>query len=116
MVNWLAEIEQAAAEQRRRSALLLDELDEINRRTEEKGRQLAERSAAEMRDFWEEHAEALEKAQAEAEEKERQEAEEREQREAIARSMAARKAKDTVAPIDDEDEESAYYRRDSWLV
>lgn len=41
-----------------------------------------------------------------------------EAREAIARSMAARKARDRayVQPIDEPyDEESAYYRRDSWL-
>ncbi len=115
-MNYAEEVERVIADHLHRAAMLLDEFEEINRRTANSNRELAERSAADMREFWEEHAEEIEKARAEAEEKERQETEAREQREAIARSMAARRAKDTVAPIDDEDEESAYYRRDSWLV
>ncbi|MGW4736725.1 hypothetical protein [Nocardia xishanensis] len=101
---------------------------EINRRTADKSRELAEQSAAAMREFWEEHGEEIAKAQAEAEERERQEvearaeqerlaAEAREQREAIARSIAARKSKGVVTPIDeDDDPESEYYRRKSWLI
>ncbi|MCP2277108.1 caldesmon [Nocardia amikacinitolerans] len=135
MANYSFEIEQLAAETRRRSAMLLDELDAVHRRTADKGRELAERSARELIPFWEEkvreaeaaadeaeqaRAEAEERERAEAEERmerERQEAEAREQREAIARSIAARKSKDVVTPIDeDDDPESEYYRRKSWLI
>lgn len=113
---------------RRRSALLLDEFEEINGQTAEKDRELAEQSAIEMRQFWEDHAEEIAKVRAEAEERERLEAEARaererldtearEQREAIARSIATRKANDVVTPVDeDDDPESEYYRRKSWLV
>ncbi|MEV4236833.1 hypothetical protein AB0J47_16835 [Nocardia sp. NPDC049737] len=121
-------MEQIVEEIRRRSTMLLDEFEEINRRTADKDRELAEQSAIEMSRFWEDHAEELAKAKAEAEEKERLEveaqtererleADAREQREAIARSIAARKAHDVVTPIDEEgDEESEYYRRQSWLI
>ncbi|MFD4442658.1 hypothetical protein ACFWPK_23085 [Nocardia sp. NPDC058519] len=63
-----------------------------------------------------EAAEAEERERLEAEERERQEAEAREQREAIARSIAARRANDRAAPMDDDDPEGDYYRRKSWLV
>ncbi|MFE3323181.1 hypothetical protein [Nocardia sp. NPDC059195] len=63
-----------------------------------------------------EAAEAEERERLEAEERERQEAEAREQREAIARSIAARRANDRAAPLDDDDPEGDYYRRNSWLV
>ncbi|MEV6140238.1 hypothetical protein AB0L63_30200 [Nocardia sp. NPDC051990] len=127
-MNYSDDMEQIVEEIRRRSTMLLDEFEEINRRTADKDRELAEQSAIGMRQFWEDHAEELAAAKAEAEEKERLEvearaererlaAEAREQREAIARSIAARKAHDVVAPIDDEgDEESEYYRRKSWLI
>ncbi|MGV9751856.1 hypothetical protein [Nocardia farcinica] len=49
-------------------------------------------------------------------ERERMAAELRAQREAIARSIAARRATDVVTPIDDDDPEGEYYRRESWLV
>ncbi|TLG11512.1 hypothetical protein FEK35_12520 [Nocardia cyriacigeorgica] len=117
------EIERIAEECRWRSARLLDDLAEINRRTADKSRELAEQSAIEMRQVWENMTEELEKAEAEAEkerlaaeERERLEAEAREQREAIARSMQARRSKDVVAPIDEDDEEAQYYQRKSWLV
>ncbi|MFI6775616.1 hypothetical protein [Nocardia sp. NPDC050412] len=127
-MNYSDEMEQIVEEIRRRSTMLLDEFEEINRRTADKDRELAEQSAIEMGRFWEDHAEELAKAKAEAEEKERLEveaqtererleADAREQREAIARSIAARKAHDVVTPIDEEgDEESEYYRRQSWLI
>lgn len=65
-------------------------------------------------------AEIEEQQRREAEERaerERREAEEREQREAVARAIAARKSKNVVTPIDeDDDPEGEYYRRQSWLV
>ncbi|MFI9506417.1 hypothetical protein [Nocardia sp. NPDC052566] len=74
------------------------ETEERRQRESEEGKELREA-------FARAEAEAEAKAQAEAE-----------AREAIARSIAARKANENVAPIDDEDEESAYYRRKSWLI
>ncbi|QIS01762.1 hypothetical protein F5X71_05030 [Nocardia brasiliensis] len=115
-MSYAEEIERAAEECRRRSALLLDELEGVARRTANTNRELSEQSIADMREFWAAHAEELEKARATAEEQERQEAEVREQREAIARSMAARRANREVAPVDDEDEEAAFYQRKSWLI
>ncbi|WP_431953642.1 hypothetical protein [Nocardia lijiangensis] len=128
MVNYAEEMDRIGDECRRISAAISEDLIEINKRTADKSRELAEQSAAAMREFWEEHREEIAKAQAEAEEKERQEvearaeqerlaAEAREQREAIARSIAARRSKDVVTPIDeDDDPESEYYRRKSWLI
>lgn len=127
MVNYGAEIEQIGAESRRRIAMLIEELAEINQRSAVRDRELAEQSAAEMRQFSEEYGEELlqeaeqavaeaEQAQREAEEQERLAAEAREKHQAIARSVAARRAKDVVVPIDEEDEEAAYYQRKSWLV
>ncbi len=128
MTNYSEEIERIFEEHDRRSRILREELVEIEQRSAERGREFVEQMNIEMRAFWEEHAEELEKAQAEAEERERCEvearaeqervvAEAREQREAIARSIAARKANGVVTPIDeDDDPESEYYRRKSWLV
>jgi predicted RNA-binding Zn ribbon-like protein len=117
MVNYAEEIERIGEESRRRSAILLQELEETRQHSAAVERELAERSAIEMREFWEEHAEEIAKAQAEVEEKERLEAEAREQREAIARSIAARKAHGVVTPVDeDDDPEGEYYRRKSWLI
>ncbi|MFD6160126.1 hypothetical protein ACFWF7_27330 [Nocardia sp. NPDC060256] len=115
-MSYAEEIERVAEECRRRSALLLDELEQINRKTADTSRDLAEAAAADMREFWSEHSEELEKARAEAEERERLETEAREQREAIARSIAARKANRDVLPLDQEDEEAAFYQRKSWLI
>ncbi|NEW57954.1 hypothetical protein GV794_20175 [Nocardia cyriacigeorgica] len=127
-MNYGEEIERVVEESRWRSAKLREEIADINQRTAEKSRALAERSAGEMRQFWDDHREEFHKAQEQAdaeaekerlaaEERERLEAEAREQRDAIARSMAARRSKDVVAPIDeDDDEESQYYQRKSWLV
>jgi hypothetical protein len=124
MVNYADEIERIGEESRRRSAILLQELEETRQHSAVVERELAERSAIEMGEFWEEHAEEIAKAQAEAEqarleaeEKERLEAEAREQREAIARSIAARRARGVVTPVDeDDDPEGEYYRRKSWLI
>lgn len=127
-MNYAADIERAAAEARHRSAQLLSELADLHRRTETRGQRLAERSAAEMAQYWEDNAEAIERTLAEAEEREQREAAERaeqqrvdeearEQREAIARSVANRRANDVVTPSDeDDDPEGAYYRRKSWLI
>ncbi|MEV2218697.1 hypothetical protein AB0E01_02320 [Nocardia vinacea] len=128
MVNYFEEAARLAEEHQRRMAILLDEIIEIRVDTAENGREFSSVAAIEMGSFWEEHAEELAKAEAEAEEKERLEvearaeqerlaAEAREQRDAIARSIAARRANDVVTPIDeDDDPESEYYRRKSWLV
>ncbi|WP_040774564.1 hypothetical protein [Nocardia pneumoniae] len=116
MVNYAEEARRLAEENQRRMALLIDEIQEINEQTAARGRVFADSLAADMGRFWAEHAAELERARAEAEEKERLEAEAREQREAIARSMAARKANQTVTPVDEEDEEAKFYQRKSWLI
>ncbi|MEV5837389.1 hypothetical protein [Nocardia sp. NPDC052112] len=128
MTNYSEEIERIFEEHDRQSRLLREELVEIEQRSAAQGREFVEQMNVEIRERWEEHAEELEKAQAEAEERERREVEARaeqerlavearEQREAIARSIAARKAKGVVTPIDeDDDPESEYFRRKSWLV
>lgn len=128
MVNYVEEAARLAEEHQRRMAILLDEIIEIQVDTAENGREFSSAAAIEMSRFWEEHAEELAKAEAEAAEQERLEvearaeqerlaAEAREQRDAIARSIAARRANDVVTPIDeDDDPESEYYRRKSWLV
>ena len=127
MVNYVEQARRLAEENQRRMSMVMDELQAIQEQTAKSGREFEERLAAEMSRFWEEQAEEAEKTQAEAEERERLETEQREQREAleieareqrqaIARSMAARKANDVVAPIDDEDEEAAFYQRKSWLI
>ncbi|MFI6363355.1 hypothetical protein ACIBG0_11470 [Nocardia sp. NPDC050630] len=128
MVNYVEEARRLAEENQRRMAILLDEVQEIQADTARGGREFSARATAEMDRFWEDHAEEIAKAEAEAAERERleaearvererQETEAREQREAIARSIAARKAHDIVTPIDeDDDPESEYYRRKSWLI
>ncbi|WP_141717743.1 hypothetical protein [Nocardia altamirensis] len=115
-MSYAEEIERAAEECRRRSALLLDELDDINRRTADTSRDLTEKSAAQLREYTAAHAGELAKARAAAEEQERLEAEARAQREAIARSIATRRANRDVAPVDQEDEEAAFYQRETWLI
>ncbi|WP_067861412.1 hypothetical protein [Nocardia shimofusensis] len=127
MVDYGAEMERIIDQCRRDAAAIENDLAEINRRTAETSAILTERSRAAMREFWEEHGEVIAAAQAEAEEQERREVEERaererqaaelrEYREAMARSAAARRSGDVVVPIDDEDPEGEYYRRESWLV
>lgn len=92
------DIEAIADSHRRYVTQLHAETEERRQAESEQGRELAA---------------ALQRAAEEAEEQARADAE---AREAIARSLAARKANETVLPIDDEDEESAYYRRKSWLI
>lgn len=124
MTNYSEEIERIFEEHDRRSRILREELVEIEQRSAERGREFVAEMNIEMREFWAEHAEEL----AEAEERERREVEARaeqerlatearKQRESIARSIAARRANDVVTPIDeDDDPESEYYRRKSWLI
>ncbi|MBF6356214.1 hypothetical protein IU449_16970 [Nocardia higoensis] len=127
MADYRAEMERIIDRCRREAAALENDLAEINRRTAETSAMLTERSRAAMREFWEEHGETIAAAQAEAEEQERraaaeraeqerQAAELREYREAMARSSAARRSGEVVVPIDDEDPEGEYYRRESWLI
>ncbi|RDI64447.1 hypothetical protein [Nocardia pseudobrasiliensis] len=92
-MDYAAEIERILAEGRRRNALLLDEIDEVNRQTAEQCRRLAEQ--------WETEA-------AELAERERQQVQTREDRLRAAAGPAS-------IPIDDQDEDE-YYRRKSWLV
>ncbi|MBF6167342.1 hypothetical protein IU486_21670 [Streptomyces gardneri] len=116
MVNYAEEARQLAAENQRRMSLLLDEIQAINEQTAATGREFADRLTADMDQFWATHAAELDKAAAEAEAQRRLEDEAREQREAVARSMAARRANQTVAPVDEEDEEAKFYQRKSWLI
>ncbi|RJO72153.1 hypothetical protein D5S18_23590 [Nocardia panacis] len=93
-----------------------DEIEAIvehHRRTMARLSEEFEESRSRMNAGSEELFAAMRRVEAEAEEQAREEAE---ARAAIARATAARKANDTIQPIDDDDEESAYYRRDSWLV
>ncbi|MBF6465029.1 hypothetical protein IU427_07495 [Nocardia beijingensis] len=116
MVDYAEEARQLAAENQRRMSLLLDEIQAINEQTAATGRAFADRLTADMDEFWATHAENLDRAAAEAEEQRRLQEEAQEQHAAIARSMAARRANRTVAPVDEEDEEAAFYRRKSWLI
>ncbi|MCC3326891.1 hypothetical protein [Nocardia abscessus] len=115
MVNYAEEARQLGAENQRRMSLLLDEIQAINEETAATGREFADRLVADMNEFWTAHAGEPDEAAVEAE-KQRLEDEAREQREAIARSMAARRANQTVTPVDDEDEEAKFYQRKSWLI
>ncbi|MEV0293299.1 hypothetical protein [Nocardia sp. NPDC050710] len=128
MADPVREIELIFEEHDRQARLLSEEFMEIERRCAERERDFQERTNASYQQLLEDHAEEIAKAEAEAEEKERGEmearaeqerlmAEAREQREAVARSVAARKSKDVVYPVDDDDDpEAEYYRRKSWLV
>ncbi|MCM6776159.1 hypothetical protein NDR87_19310 [Nocardia sp. CDC159] len=95
-MDYAAEIERILAEGRRRNALLLDEIDEVNRQTAEQCRRLTAQ--------WE--AEAAEQA--------RTDQAARDRIEDLARMAAARAAERPATWADDEDDE--YYRRKSWLV
>ena len=182
-----SEVERIGEESRRYSERMVERMVEAKARREARSRELAEQSAAEMRQFWQEMAERAAEPQGPehdrplaADEQGRQGTEqtppagrppeveffrlrekeiERPQdgelrgrqeavvppagdsrktaqsdhdeehptrveqlgdidpREAIARSIAARRRNDIVAPIDDDgDDEAKYYRRNSWLV
>ncbi|MGV9431486.1 MULTISPECIES: hypothetical protein [unclassified Nocardia] len=140
-MDYAAEIEQIAADARRRSAMLMDEIDEINRQTSHRAEQFAVDAAERLRELAEQ-----ESADEEPETPEPQpvpeepaqriapaqplppptpyvanpnlspEQQQAEIRAAVARAKAARQARSTVAPSDgDYDSESEYYRRSTWL-
>ncbi|MFD3507649.1 hypothetical protein [Nocardia sp. NPDC058666] len=139
-MDYAAEIEQIAAEARRRSAILMDEIDEINRQTALRAEQFAIDAAQRLRELEEPAEEPAEPEpvapQATVEQwgqpvvhaqvpppppsvdpnwtpEQQQQAE---IRAAVARAKAARQAQSTVAPTDgDFDPESEYYRRSTWL-
>lgn len=143
-MDYAAEIEQIAIEARRRSALLMDEIDEIKRQTAiraeafaiEAGERL--RELAEQADHDESEAEPEPTVAPSTREERTQPAapqqvpppkavepdpnwtpeqlQQAEIRAAVARAKAARQARSTVAPSDgDFDSESEYYRRSTWL-
>ncbi|MFC6009641.1 hypothetical protein [Nocardia lasii] len=108
-------IDEGAYEFLRRVQILDDEYDAM--RSSLAVRNNGHEILAEIREARErDAAEAAERERLEAEERERQEAAAREQREAIERSIAARRANDRAAPVDDYDPEADYYQRKSWLV
>ncbi|WP_181701276.1 hypothetical protein [Nocardia sp. GTS18] len=140
-MDYAAEIEQIAAEARRRSSLLMGEIDETNRQTAMRAEQLAVDAAARLRELAEEEAEAAETAEPQPVQPEPayeapvrmtappapapfvpdptmtpEEQRQAEIRAAVARARAARQARSTVAPSDgDYDPEAEYYRRSTWL-
>ncbi|MGQ4618018.1 hypothetical protein [Nocardia sp. R7R-8] len=116
MVDYAEEARQLAAENQRRMSLLLGEIQAINEQTAATGREFTDRLTADMAEFWVAHAADLDQAAAVAEEQQRLQDEAQEQRAAIARSMAARRANQTVTPVDEEDEEAQFYQRKSWLI
>lgn len=127
-MDYAMEIARIGEQARRRSALLIDDIEETKRRSAARSREAIEASVTELQQYWDEHGEELleqerqtradaEQVCAAAEEQEWLQSRAREHREAIARSVAARRAADVVTATDeDDDEEAAYYRRKSWLV
>ncbi|MFC9873669.1 hypothetical protein [Nocardia salmonicida] len=144
-MDYAAEIEQIAFEARRRSATLMDEIDEINRRTAIRAEEFAAEAGKRLRELAEQDGENESELEPEQEptvppatrEEWRQPAarqqippqavepdpnwtpeqlQQAEIRAAVARAKAARQAQSTVAPSDgDFDQESEYYRRSTWL-
>ncbi|WP_342801077.1 hypothetical protein [Nocardia sp. No.11] len=141
-MDYAAEIEQIAADARRRSAILMDEIDEINRQTSLRAEQFAVDAAQRLRELAdaEPEAEAAESAEPQPVQPEPvyeparaaappvlatfvpdpsmtpEQQRQAEIRAAVARARAAREARSTVAPSDgDYDSESEYYRRSTWL-
>ncbi|MFI5502006.1 hypothetical protein ACIA5E_23340 [Nocardia asteroides] len=139
-MDYAAEIEQIAAEARRRSAILMDEIDDINRRTSLRADQLAVEAAEQLRALTESEMPEAEPGLTEPQPVQYDPAppvtrhvpapppfvpdptmspeqqQQAEIRAAIARAKAAREARSTVAPSDgDYDSESEYYRRSTWL-
>ncbi|MFC4124804.1 hypothetical protein [Nocardia rhizosphaerae] len=140
-MDYAAEIEQIAAEARRRSALLMDEIDEIDRQTAMRAEQFAVDAAARLRELAEQEPEATETAEPQPVQPEPdyeaparaaappvaapfvpdptmtpEQQRQAEIRAVVARARAAREARSTVAPSDgDYDSESEYYRRSTWL-
>ncbi|MFD3705101.1 hypothetical protein ACFWUP_18345 [Nocardia sp. NPDC058658] len=144
-MDYAAEIEQIAAEARRRSALLMEEIDEINRQTAIRAEEFAIEAGNRLRELAEQDSEAESEPEPEptaqpstredwSQPPVRQQApppptlvepdpnwtpeqlRQAEIRAAVARARAARQAQSTVAPSDgDFDPESEYYRRSTWL-
>ncbi len=140
-MDYAAEIEQIAAEACRRSAMLLDEIDEIDRQTSLRAARFAVDAAQRLRELaeqesGEEEPETAEKPPVQeepvrpiapvrpvppstpfvADSSMSHEQRQAEIRAAVARAKAARQARSTVAPSDgDFDSESEYYRRSTWL-
>ncbi|WP_280218785.1 hypothetical protein [Nocardia neocaledoniensis] len=139
-MDYAAEIEQIAAEARRRSAMLMDDIEEINRQTALRAEQFALDAAERLRASTEPEPVPSQVENVEPQtvppkpppevprtlevpppfipdptmspEEQRQ----AEIRAAVARARAARHARSTVAPSDgDFDSESEYYRRSAWL-
>lgn len=139
-----AEMEQIGAEALRRSAMLMDEIDEIDRRTALRAEQFAVDAAQRLRDMVGREPAAEEPATPEAHSVQNdlppqprtritasapepqpfvpdprmtpEQQRQAEIRAAVARAKAAREARSTVAPSDgDFDSESEYYRRSTWL-
>ncbi|MEV6361659.1 hypothetical protein [Nocardia asteroides] len=139
-----AEMEQIGAEARRRSAMLMDEIDEIDRRTALRAEQFAADAAQRLREMVDQEPAAKEPETPEPHSVQNdlppqprtrittsapepqpfvpdptmtpEQQRQAEIRAAVARAKAAREAKSTVAPSDgDFDSESEYYRRSTWL-
>ncbi|MFE9787886.1 hypothetical protein ACFYO7_21155 [Nocardia salmonicida] len=142
-MDYAAEIEQIAAEARRRSAMLMDEIDDINRQTTLRAEQFVLEAARRLRELAEEKAAEVETA-AEPEPSVPQRIREEwnsptvrpqasqlpvapefdpnwtpeqvrqaEIRAAVARAKAARQAQSTVAPSDGEFDSESEYYRRS---
>lgn len=144
-MDYAAEIEQIAFEARRRSALLMDEIDEINRQTTIRAEEFAIEAGNRLRELVEQDGEDESEEEPEpaslASTREEwtqpavrqqvpppptpvepdpnwtpEQLRQAEIRAAVARAKAARQAQSTVTPSDgDFDSESEYYRRSTWL-
>ncbi len=140
-MDYAAEIEQIAFEARRRSALLMEEIDEINRQTIIRAEQFTIEAGHRLRELAEQDSEVERETESEpavppsTREEWSQPAvspppkavepdpnwtpeqlRQAEIRAAVARAKAVRRAQSTVAPSDgDYDPESEYYRRSTWL-
>ncbi|WP_028479302.1 hypothetical protein [Nocardia sp. CNY236] len=116
MVNYGEEARRLSEENRRRMAMLLEEIHDVTEQTAAASREFADRLAADMDQLRAERAEQTAHSGVEVEEKQRPEAAAWARRAAIARSVAARKATDLVTPVDEQDEETEFYQRKSWLI
>ncbi|WP_410873752.1 hypothetical protein [Nocardia sp. A7] len=143
-MDYAAEIEQIAFEARRRSAVLMEEIDEINRQTTIRAEEFAIEAGNRLRELAEQDDRDDSEAQPDpavqpstreewTQPAARQQVpppttvepdprwtpeqlQQAEIRAAVARAKAARQAQSTVAPSDgDFDSESEYYRRSTWL-
>ncbi len=141
-MDYAAEIEQIAFEARRRSALLMDEIDAINRQTTIRAEEFSIEACNRLRECVDRDVEDESEPEPTAPHSTREEwsqppagrrvpplqavepdpnwtPEQLRQAEiqaAVARAKAARQAQSTVTPSDgDFDSESEYYRRSTWL-